>query len=553
MLRRNLYLLYKISGSDTKIISKVSSPFSFNNLRTCSTSIKTQKDSFKFNADDVDTFGTLSSKWVENTTVDKGDVEEEKFLENPPSGKKLRTTEYATIIKAYLRKRQIQEAIDVLEKRMMKEDRVKPENYIFNLILGGCGRVGYTKKAFSLFNQMKKRGLQPTGGTYTALFNACANSPWHEDGLSRAKKLKELMVEKGVIANDTTYNAMIKAFGRCGDINTAFLIVDEMLQNKIGIKTEVINFLLQSCISDKEAGYLHALMVWKKFKKYKINPDIYSFNLLLHCIRECQLGNPDIALDLLTKLDTFSLPKNKTENEKKLIEPGQIEIIDKIQNEIEPYSNIPSLIAKNPNLGDMLQLSEINSRDKRLLLVGGCSGFLKTMESYNVQPNIKTFSILLDNIPLTTAAEQALLSQMKKKKIQPDIDFLNMLIKRRCFRKDCAGAKEVLDLFDKFKYRPNIITYGVLALSCETLEDAQMLIKEMKDSGYRINIEILGGLLTLACEKYSFKYVLEIMELVIKENIKLNKQFLEHLANLHKKSKDKLKNEPKVSRTYSLR
>ena len=49
---------------------------------------------------------------------------------------------------------QFADAIDVLETRMIKEDRVKPENYIYNLIISECGRLGYTKKAFQLYNQV---------------------------------------------------------------------------------------------------------------------------------------------------------------------------------------------------------------------------------------------------------------------------------------------------------------------------------------------------------------------------------------------------------------
>jgi len=52
-----------------------------------------------------------------------------------------------------------------------------------------------------------------------------------------------------------------KAFGRTGDLLTAFSLVDEMLSKKYKLKDETFNFLLQACISDKEAGFRHALLV----------------------------------------------------------------------------------------------------------------------------------------------------------------------------------------------------------------------------------------------------------------------------------------------------
>lgn len=198
-------------------------------------------------------------------------------------------------------------------------------------------------------------------------------------------------------------------------------------------------------------------------------------------------------------------------------------------------------------LGNMVDLREVRAPEQRLLLVGGFSGFLKTMENHKVPPDNKTFTMLLDNIPNTEAAETALLRAVQKAKIKPDIDFLNMLIKKRSMRFDYEKARSVLYMFDKYGYSPNIFTYGILALCCETLEDAQGLLDDMFDNGYRINIEILGALLRQACVKENFVYILQIMELVAKENIHTNKQFMDHLESFHKSCVEKIKEGKQVN------
>lgn len=162
---------------------------------------------------------------------------------------------YARLMKDHFKAKRVKEAIEVLEQRMLKEDRAKPDKYIYNLLISGCAKAGYTRKAFSLFTKMRQRGLQVTPGTYTSLFNACANAPSTADGLGRAQQLREIMLEKGHQPTAVNYNVMIKAFGRCGDVKTAYLLADEMMERQMEVDTRTFNFLLQACASDAEYGF----------------------------------------------------------------------------------------------------------------------------------------------------------------------------------------------------------------------------------------------------------------------------------------------------------
>lgn len=442
---------------------------------------------------DPNTFGNSGDNVYFDESTDAGDIAEDKFIENPVSKtKRLSTKQYADMIKMHLSNNRIKEAIDVLEIKMLQEDRVKPENYIFNLLIGGCARVGYSKKAFNLFTKMKQRGLKVTGGTYTSLFNACATCPWPQDGLNKANRLREIMLEKGYDPNESNYNAMIKAFGRCGDIKTAFQLVDEMKSKELKIQVDTFNFLLQACVSDPEYGFRHALIVWHKMYQRRLLPDLYSFNLMLRCVRDCSIGDVETMQQVIS--DILLGSKNNSDKQLKINENRQLTIetgaVDStepsdVEEVSEPNDQAPNLITRFPHLGSLLVLNQVKKAEDRLLLLGGAKGVLKEMELLKVVPNIKTFTELLDVIPPTNAAEHQLIETIRKLKIQCDTDFFNILIKKRSMRLDYDGAKDVFRMIDIAGLEPDIVTYGVLALGCRNVEEAKELLAEMDDKGLR--------------------------------------------------------------------
>lgn len=407
----------------------------------------------KNNSNDFD----LSKRTV-GVTQDEGDIAEEEFNRNIPLRRdQLPQERYEHMIKTFIRDKRLKEAIDVVEVRM-KEDRVKPNYYVYDLLIMECGRRGYAKKAFKLYNKMKKRGLKVTGPVYTALFNACAKSIHPKEALSLATNLRKIITQNGFVANEIVYNAMISAFGRCGDIDTAFQLVDEMKEKKLQLKIDTMNHLLQVCCSDEELGFRHALLVWQKLYNKKLTPDLHSFNLMLRCTRDCGIGDLQQMKAVIAQLLSQSgkLAKMRNIKNKTLLIADKpttpinatdcTELTQQTDSDVklqtkEICDQMPNLLNKLPYLGSVVQLEMVKTAEDRFMLLGGLNGFIAELEETKVRPDVKTFSQILYAIPSTQEAEHELIEKMRFMRVRADTDFFNLLMKRRILRKDYDGAK----------------------------------------------------------------------------------------------------------------
>lgn len=122
-------------------------------------------------------------------------------------------------------------------------------------------------------------------------------------------------------------------------------------------------------------------------------------------------------------------------------------------------------------------------------------------------------------------------------------------MKKRSMRFDYEGAKEVLEMIGRVKLQPDIVTYGVLALGCQSQEAARSLIQEMNDKGIKMNIQILGAMLKSGCIKKNFEYVMEILNIIQEFRLKPSDKMLEVLESFikicNKSKKRDVKDTPK--------
>uniref|UniRef100_A0A8C8YMF5 Pentatricopeptide repeat-containing protein 1, mitochondrial n=1 Tax=Prolemur simus TaxID=1328070 RepID=A0A8C8YMF5_PROSS len=545
--------------------------------------------------EEEESFGTLSDKYssrrlfhkstaqLHNLRLREQSVEEDEENEPEPRSRGPKNTPYWYFLqcKRLIKEGKLAEALDLFERQMLKEERLQPLESNYTVLIGGCGRAGYLKKAFMLYNDMKKRDLEPSDATYTALFNVCAESPWKDSALQSALKLQQQLQAKNFQFNLKTYHALLKMAAKCADLRMCLDVFKEIVHKGHAVTEETFNFLLMGCIQDKKTGFRHALQVWRQMLSLGLKPSPHSYNLLLVAARDCGLGNPEVAAELLLRPreeaallqppagrrrrrraqaaagDSMSARLHVEVLERQLFlepskaleeppEPQEARVPSKAQVETEaepdhtvaltPVALKPPILELEANLltpgavpPAVVSFGTVSTPADKLALMGGLEGFLGKMAEHGLQPDIRTLTLLAEVVEPGSPAETSLLTLLDTHQVEADVTFFNMLIRKKSKLGDLQGAKALLPVLAKRGIIPNLQTFCNLAIGCRRPGDGIQLLADMKKCQVTPNTHIYSALINAAVKKLDYAYLIDILKDMRRNRVPVNEVVIRQL------------------------
>lgn len=503
-----------------------------------------------------------SSPYLENLRYQEEEDEERGEGQQRVRRRRRENTPYWYFLqcKKLIKENKLQEALDMFSRDMLQGERLQPEEFNYSVLIGGCGRAGQLKKAFRLYNDMKKRGLEASDATYTALFNACAECPYSAAGLQHALKLEQELHRKNLKLSTITYHALLKVHAVTNHLQACLHTLREMLQNGHAVTQETFHYLLMGCVKDKDSGFRLALQIWRQMLKSGILPDSKNYTLLLRAARDCGIGDPALASALL--LRPVEVPRRETK--KRTVLSGNMVDIDVLEKQLfiqsEPHSSNPSFrqeaalvqmsdhhtellppnTKQNPNGPNLLDLFEgrgagvvslcaVESTSDHLALIGGAEGFLQNMESRGLKPDLKTLTLLADTAEPDRQTLDLLLRAAKKHQLKLDVAFFNSVIRRAARAGNMETAQAVLSVMRQRHFSLNVQTFGCLALGCVHEEDALQLLSNMEECGFRPNVHVFSALIGRAARRLDYIYLKKLLKLMKEKEVWPNEVIIRQL------------------------
>ncbi|KAJ0047563.1 hypothetical protein Pint_16154 [Pistacia integerrima] len=151
-------------------------------------------------------------------------------IENPS------TTVWNQIIRGHARSETPQKSVE-LYKQMVAKNEAEPDEFTYSFLLSACAKKSLFREGEQVHGRVLANGYCSNVFVKTNLVNLYAMKGG-DSGVVEARKMFDEMSERNVV----TWNSLLKAHLKCGDIDGARRVFDEMPQRNVVSWTTMISW-----------------------------------------------------------------------------------------------------------------------------------------------------------------------------------------------------------------------------------------------------------------------------------------------------------------------
>lgn len=118
---------------------------------------------------------------------------------------------------------------------------------------------------------------------------------------------------------------------------------------------------------------------------------------------------------------------------------------------------------------------------------------------------------------------------MKSFNMKPNIDFLNILLRRRLFSREYKNADVVFKLIQENQLTPNIMTFGCLALKVRNVKTFEEFLNDLKAIGFELNMHMINTIYRQAGSDLNSLLVKKLFDTIIEDKVRVDSKFIDSI------------------------
>jgi len=183
---------------------------------------------------------------------------------------------YNSLIDACVKFNEINKGLSVFEE--MKKKKIEPSSITYGILIKAFGKINDLVKAFKIFEQMKLKHMKINDVTYGCLLDACVKN----DRMDLALILVDKMKQDNISLNTILYTTLIKGFSKVNKLDEALNIFNIMKENPRTYPNLITyNCMIDACV--KCDNMIKALEIFEEMTNGNraIYPDLITYSTMI--------------------------------------------------------------------------------------------------------------------------------------------------------------------------------------------------------------------------------------------------------------------------------